>query len=61
MKTLICSLLARIFFNHPNFNFLEYSGLDFEPADDGDEVPVSAESVVGEPRNADQIQAVAAT
>lgn len=31
MKTMICSLLARILFDQPDFNFLEYSGLDFGP------------------------------
>jgi hypothetical protein len=30
MKTMICSLLARILFDQPDFDFLEYSGLDFD-------------------------------
>jgi hypothetical protein len=31
MKTMICSLLARILFDQPDFDFLEYSGLNFGP------------------------------
>lgn len=46
MKTIICSLLARILFNQPNFDFLEYTGLDFDPDDEGHDDPVPETTVV---------------
>lgn len=50
MKTIICSLLARIFFNLPNFNLLEYNGLDFDPVEDShdDPIPIETAAVMAE-------------
>ena len=34
MKNLICSLLARLFFKHRNFDFVDYTGLDSDIEND---------------------------
>ncbi|RRB04323.1 hypothetical protein [Larkinella rosea] len=49
MKNRICILLAKLLFNHQNFDFLEYAGLDDdeEPKHGGDYNVSGLENQVG--------------